>query len=452
MSISSYAGNAGEAAAPPVPAWRRHYTLLLLTFVYAMSLIDRQIMGVLIEPVKREFQVSDTAMGLLTGLAFALFYSTLAVPMGRLADRSNRRNMVALCCGAWSLMTGLCGLAGSYWQLAAARVGVAIGEAGGTAPSLSMIADHYPPRQRSRAMSVFMLGPPLGTLFGLGLGAWLAQRYGWRSAFLWMMVPGVVAAILLRTGGIEPLRGRWDSSSEAASASAGAGESLATVVKAMWASSAFMRITVAGLLLGFAGYAIGIWSTAFLVRSHGLALKDAGILIGLTSGVAAICGSLFSGWLCDRLIQRDVRWQLGVPIIGLLLALPLGVIYLLYPAGNDWQVGPLKVPHAMVFNLLFSFFSVWWTAPSFAALTALVASHRRTTVLALYSLGLTMFGGGLGPLFVGMLSDALTPMFGAEALRWALVSAMGAYVLAMVAFATALNAYARSQAGVPAAR
>lgn len=452
MSTSNCAGIAGEAAAAPVSNWRRHYTLLLLTFVYAMSLIDRQIMGVLIEPVKHEFRVSDTAMGLLSGLAFAVFYSALAVPMGRLADRSNRRNMVAVCCGAWSLMTGLCGLAGGYWQLAAARVGVAIGEAGGTAPSLSMIADHYPPRQRSRAISVFMLGPPLGTLFGLGLGAWIAQRYGWRSAFFWMMLPGVAAAILLGIGGIEPLRGRWDSSSETATARAGAGESLATVVKAMWASPAFMRITVAGLLLGFAGYGIGIWSTAFLVRSHGIALKDAGILIGLTSGIAAICGSLFSGWLCDRMIQRDVRWQLGVPITGLMLALPLGVIYLLYPAGQFWLIGSLKVPHAMVFNLMFSFFSVWWTAPSFAALTALVSSHRRTTVLALYSLGLTMVGGGLGPLCVGMLSDALMPAFGAESLRWALLSVLGAVALAAVAFATALNAYAHSQSGVPKAR
>jgi MFS family permease len=451
MSNPSYAGSVGAAAAAPEASWRRHYTLLLLTFVYSMSLIDRQIMGVLIEPVKHEFNVSDTAMGLLSGLAFALFYSTLAVPMGRLADRSNRRNMVAMCCGAWSLMTGLCGLAGGYWQLAAARVGVAIGEAGGTAPSLSMIADHYPPRQRSRAMSVYMLGPPLGTLFGLGLGAWLAQRYGWRSAFFWMTLPGLAAAILLRTGGVEPLRGRWDSSSEAAMSRAGAGESLAIVVKAMWASPAFVRITVAGLLLGFAGYAIGLWNTAFLVRSHGLALKDAGILVGLTSGIAAICGSLFSGWLCDRMIRRDVRWQLGVPIAGLLLALPLGLIYLLYPAGQPWLIGPLKVPHAMVFNLLFSFFSVWWTAPSFAALTALVPSHRRTTMLALYSLGLTLVGGGLGPLCVGMLSDAMAPALGAESLRWALVSVMGAFALAAVAFATALNAYARSQAGVPKA-
>lgn len=446
MSIPGIASHAIPAAEVQESGWRRHYTLLLLTFVYAMSLIDRQIMGVLIEPVKQEFQVTDTAMGLLSGLAFALFYSTVAVPMGRLADRSNRRNMVAWCCGAWSIMTGLCGLATSYWQLAAARVGVAIGEAGGTAPSLAMIADHYPPSQRSRAMSVFMLGPPMGTLFGLGLGAWIAQKYGWRDAFFWMTLPGVAAAVLLRFGGIEPARGRWDTVSEAASAKSGAGETLGTILTALWASPAFIRITIAGLLLGFAGYGIGIWSTAFLVRSHGLSLKDAGILIGLTNGISAILGSLFSGWLCDRLTRRDLRWQLGVPVIGLLLALPAGVLYLLYPAGEAWQLGPLTVPHAMVYSLLFSFFAVWWTAPSYAALTALVASHRRTTVLALYSLGLTLVGGGLGPLCVGMLSDALVPAFGVESLRWALVCVMAAFALAAVAYAAAMRPYVRSQA------
>ncbi len=445
MTQASPSQSASSVVPAAAPGWRVHYTLLLLTFVYAMSLIDRQIMGVLIEPVKNEFQVSDTAMGLLSGLAFALFYSGLAVPMGRLADKGNRRNMVAWCCGAWSLMTGLCGLAGNYWQLAAARVGVAIGEAGGTAPALSMIADHYPPRQRSRAMSVFMLGPPLGTLFGLGLGAWIAHHYGWRSAFLWMTVPGLLVAVLLRFGGIEPIRGHWDTHKEAAVAHAGKDESVATVMRAMWASSAMMRITGAGLLLGFAGYGIGIWSTAFLVRSHGLSLKDAGILIGLSSGVASIFGALASGWLCDRLARHDVRWQLGVPVVGLLLALPSGVIYLLYPAGQSWLIGPLTVPHAIVFSLLFSFFGVWWTAPSFAAITALVASHRRTTTLALFSLGLTLVGGGLGPLSVGMLSDGLMPLLGAEALRWSLVIVMGAFGLAALVFLSALGPYARSQ-------
>lgn len=192
--------------------WRSHYTLGLLLFVYTMSFIDRQIMSILMEPIKQEFQVSDTAMGFLSGLAFALFYSALAVPFGRFADRTNRRNFVAYCCAAWSAMTAVCGMAVGFWSLAFARIGVAVGEAGGGPPSISMIADHYPPQQRGRAMSVYLLGPQIGILLGLTTGGWIAQHYGWRSAFLWMALPGLLAAFMLRFSGIEPTRGQWQSS------------------------------------------------------------------------------------------------------------------------------------------------------------------------------------------------------------------------------------------------
>lgn len=416
----------------------RHTTLLMLLFVYAMSLIDRQIMGVLIEPVKAEFGVSDTAMGLLTGLAFALVYSALAVPFGRYADQANRRNFVAWCCAAWSVMTAICGLATSYWQLALARVGVAVGEAGGTAPSLSMIADLYPARQRARAMSVFMLGPHLGTLVGLGLGSWIAHHYGWRSAFIWMGIPGVVAALLLRFGGIEPVRGAYDGVRQAGAAAV----SMRQILRTALADRAFVRICLAGLLLGFAGYGIGIWNTAFLVRSHGLTLQNAGALVGVTGGIAAIIGALGSGWLCDRLARRDVRWHLGVPIIGTLLALPVGLAYLIYPAGDPWHLGSFLVPRAMVFSLLFSIFAVWWTAPSFTALTTIIPADRRATVIAIYNLALTAIGGGLGPLTVGMLSDGLSASFGVHALRWAMVAVMSAFLFAVLAYVAALKPYA----------
>ncbi|WP_020653291.1 spinster family MFS transporter [Massilia niastensis] len=426
-----------EPAALAPAANRRHITLLMLLFVYAMSLIDRQIMGVLIEPVKAEFGVSDTAMGLLTGLAFALVYSVLAVPFGRYADQANRRNFIAWCCAAWSAMTAVCGLAGSYWQLAFARVGVAVGEAGGTAPSLSMISDLYPARQRARAMSVFMLGPHLGTLVGLGLGSWIAHHYGWRSAFIWMGIPGIVAALLLRFGGIEPLRGAYDGVRQAGAAAV----SMRQILRGALADRAFVRICLAGLLLGFAGYGIGIWNTAFLVRSHGLTLQNAGALVGVTGGVAAIIGALGSGWLCDRLARRDIRWHLGVPIVGTLLALPLGLAYLMYPAGDPWQLGGFLVPRAMAFSLLFSIFAVWWAAPSLTALSTIIPADRRATVIAVYNLMLTAVGGGLGPLTVGMLSDGLSGAHGVHALRWAMAAVMFAFLLAVLAFASALKPY-----------
>ncbi len=418
--------------------WRSHYTLGVLLFVYTMSFIDRQIMGILIQPIKLEFQVSDTAMGVLSGLTFALFYSTLAIPFGRYADRANRRNFVAYCCAAWSAMTALCGMAAGYWTLALARVGVAVGEAGGTAPSISMVADHYAPEQRGRAMSVYMLGPQLGILFGLTLGGWIAQHHGWRTAFMWMSVPGVLAALLLRFTAVEPRRGAW----EATVPAGGPGESLREVARDLWASRAFTRITLAGLMMGFTGYGIGIWTPAFLVRSHGMTLQGAGAVMGLLGGLAAALGALASGWLSDTLAKRDPRWRIGVPLLGCLLSVPTGLAFYLMPAGDAWQLGSLVVPRAIGFYLLFGVTAVWWTAPVYAVLAELIAPHRRATALAIFNLGLTMIGGGLGPLLVGLLSDLLVPHFGNEALRWALAITTGScFLMGMLAFVSALKAY-----------
>jgi predicted MFS family arabinose efflux permease len=403
-------------------------------------------MGVLIEPVKNEFGASDTMMGFLTGLAFAAFYSALAIPFARYADRANRRNFVAWCCMGWSVMTGLCGMALNFTQLALARMGVAVGEAGGSAPSLSMIADLYPRAQRSRAMSVYMLGPHMGTLFGLGAGAWIAHQYGWRTAFIVMAVPGILAALLLRWTCVEPLRGTWDAPEAQQAESAQPKQPLREILLEVWRTPGFAWIAVAGMLFGLAGYGLGIWGTAFLVRTHGLNLRDAGILVGLTGGVAAVIGALLSGWLTDKLVARDPRWQMGVPIVGTAIAIPLGMAYLLWPAGDVWQIGTLKVPVAMGFSLLFSVFAVWWTAPSYAAITTLVGASRRATSVAVYNLGLTVCGIGLGPFSVGVLSDLLTPAYGPLALRWALVIVMGGFVLAMVALILAARPYARALA------
>lgn len=430
-----------------VQGWRRHYMLLVLLFVYAMSMIDRQIMGVLIQPIKEEMGVSDTAMGLLTGLAFALFYSILAVPFGRYADRSNRRNLVAWCCMGWSVATGLCGMAVGYWSLAAARVAVAVGEAGGTAPSVSMIADTYPPRQRSRAMSIFMLAPHLGILFGLGLGAWIAQHYGWRSAFLWMALPGVVAALLLRFTCAEPLRGAQEKAvavaQQASSAAGAAAERFGDVMRSLRQNRAFVTITLGASLMAFAGYAVGMWTTAFLVRSHGLQLKDAGALMGLVGGVSAISGAIFSGWLTDYMARRHSGWQLGVPALGTLLAVPFGCMFYMAESGAFWQLGSMQVPHSMLYFLGFSVCSTFWAAPAYAALTNVLAAKRLATALAVYNLMLTAVGGGLGPFAVGVISDALTPRYGTESLRWALVCMLVFYVLAALVFTIAIKSYVR---------
>lgn len=434
----------------PAHGWRSHYTLLVLLFVYTMSFIDRQIMGILVQPIKVEFGVSDTAMGVLTGLTFSLFYCAMAVPFGRYADRSNRRNFVGYCCAAWSAMTALCGMATGFWTLALARMGVAVGEAGGGAPSISMIADHYPPQQRGRAMSVYMLGPQLGILFGLTLGGWIAQHHGWRTAFLWMSIPGVLAALMLRFTAVEPRRGQWDA---ADSINVGAAaEPMRVLLRDLWASRAFVRITLACLLMGFTGYGIGIWTPAFLVRSHGMTLQGAGIVMGLIGGVAAALGALTSGWLSDKLGKRDARWRIAVPMLGCLLSIPSGLAFYLMPAGDAWQVGSMLVPRAVAFYMMFGFTAVWWTAPVYAVLAELIPPHRRSSGMAIFNLGITMLGGGLGPLLVGVLSDQLVPHFGNEALRWALAITTGScFLLGMLAFAWTIRPYAAERL-LPAAK
>lgn len=432
--------------APPACAygWRSHYTLVLLLLIYMMSFIDRQIMGILMQPIKEEFQVSDTAMGLLSGLTFALFYSGLAVPFGRYADRANRRNFVAWCCAAWSAMTVVCGTATGYWTLALARVGVAVGEAGGTAPSMSMVADHYPPQRRGRAMGVYWLSPQLGILFGLSLGGWIAQHHGWRAAFIWMGLPGVLLALLLRYTGTEPQRGRWDS----ATAAAAPAEPLRRLLRDLWASPAFLRITLGGLLMGFAGYGIGIWTPAFLVRSHGMSLQGAGAVMGLLGGLMAALGALLSGWLCDTLSRRDPRWRVGVPALGCLLSVPTSLAFYLMPAGGGWMLGCFELPRAIAFYAAFGLTAVWWTAPAYAVLAELIAPYRRATAIAIFNLGLTMIGAGFGPLAVGLVSDALVPLFAQDALRWALAaSATGCYLLGVLVFLWSVPAYARERAG-----
>jgi predicted MFS family arabinose efflux permease len=423
-----------------VRGFRRHYTLFVLFLISAVSLIDRQVMGVVIEPIKAEFHVSDTRIGLLTGLAFALVYCVFAIPLGRYADRAHRRNLIGWCCAFWSVMAMLCGFASNFWQLALARVGVAVGESGSGAASMSIIADLYPPHQRAKAISVFMLGAPIGALLGMSLGAYIAYYHGWREAFIWMAIPGIVAAVLLRLTATEPLRGLWENAQQARPALPH--ESVMQVMRVAWQSKTFVRIAVAGALLAFSSYAFSIWSTAFLVRSHGLSLKDAGIIMGLAAGPGAVIGSLSSGWLSSHLARCDSRWQLGVPIVGALLACPMAVAFALYPAGSPWSLGALQVPQAAIFMFAMSVFGMWWMAPSYTAIAQLVAPERRATMIALYNFGIMALGAGFGPLAVGALSDHLTPQLGGDALRWALVICASGYLLASGLLISVLRPYA----------
>ena len=425
---------------PPRVNWRTHLSLALLALVYIFSYIDRQVIAILIEPIKNEFGASDTQMGLLTGLAFGLLYAALGVPVGKLADRKSRRTIVAVACGLWSLATMACGFAGHFWQLLLARMSVAVGEAGGMAPSISLVSDLYPPKQRSLMISLFMMGPHFGVLIGLALGGWIAQHYGWRATFIWFGAPGLLLAALVFLLVREPRRGGFEAPAALARVQQPA-ESLFTQVRRLLAITAFRRLAFACGFAGLAGYGYGIWTPSFLVRTHGMNIAQAGLLFGVTSGVGAVGGALFSGWLCDRMVARDVRWQLALPMLAVIVSIPCAIAFFLWPTTGHWMLGATRVPHALVFAFLFAFFASWWPSLSYSATSHMVGSNERSVAAALLNFFVTLFGVGLGPLVTGMVSDLLTPMLGVQALRWSLVSVMLLMIPTAVLMAMALKPY-----------
>jgi MFS family permease len=423
----------------PAPAAPR-YALAVLTLIYVLHFIDRQILVVLVEPIKQEFRASDSQMGLLTGLAFALLYAVLGIPIARFADRRSRRNIVAVCCAWWSAFTIVCGQSGSYVALLLARMGVAAGAAGGTAPMLAMVADLFAPARRPLAMSVFGLGPHLGVIVALTAGGWIAQHHGWRTAFVWMGVPGILMALVLLLTVREPVRGAADGLTNLPATDEALSRRDSTTATAL----RILAKRPLGLLLlavgtaGFVGHGFGAWNVSYLVRTHGLPLQQAGAIAGLAGGTGAIVGMLFAGWLCKRLTSRDAAWQLRVPAIGLLLSLPIGVIYCSVPAN-------IAHPAAWLASLsaAFGFFAPWWTAQTFTAVANLVAPGERALATSLMILSFTIFGGGFGPLFTGALSDALAAHAGADGLRQALAVTVAASAIPAMLYLTAAPSYRR---------
>ena len=352
----------------------RWYVLFVLTLGYIFNFIDRQVMTILLEPIKTEFGATDTQMGLLTGLAFALFYATLGVPMARLADRWSRRNVLSISMAVWSGMTALCATASSFGQLALYRIGVGVGEAGGTPPSQSLLADYFPPEQRSLAQGVLASGTNIAVLVGLVGGALLADAYGWRNVFWIFGLPGIALAVLIRLTVREPLREREEVPEDS---------SLWVAIRRIAALPAFPAIALGVGMTAVAGYGLGVWSPSFMIRVHGLSLVEAGLYLGLIGVFGGILGTLTSAVLVDRLAQRDARWQLRLPMIGVLISIPTQALFLLWPAEHVWYLGDTVFPVALVFMLFSAIFASFWIAPSYAAVQNLVPAHWRTQAAAL---------------------------------------------------------------------
>lgn len=396
----------------------RYFVLMVLLISYVFSFIDRQLMTILLEPIKTEFGASDTAMGFMSGLAFALFYAVLGIPVARLADRWSRRNVLAISMVVWSGMTALCGMAASFWQLAAARVGVGVGEAGGTPPSHSLIASYFPPEERSTAMGIYGSGSQIGVLIGMFGGAIIADQLGWRPVFFIFGLPGILIGLLVFFVVREPPK-----------PAAPSARSMLTDLGSLWRIPAFAMICFATGFTALAGYGMGTWFPSFLIRVHGLSLTEAGLILGVVGTLGALTGAISGGILCDRLAAKDPRWQLRLPAVGAGLSVVFLGLFLLWPEGQQWQLGDFRIPYAVVFLFFGGIVSSFWIGPTYAAIQTLTPDHLRSQASALLLLLLNLIGMGLGPLLVGVLSDLLLPSLGDHSVRYAMLISLVTVVI-----------------------
>ena len=407
MTSQPLGGSIGGArgAAPA----RANVALALLTLVYIFNFIDRQILNILAEPIARELQLNDTQIGLMTGLAFAVFYTFMGIPLARWADnpRSSRITLMAVCLVVWSGMTALSGLAQNFVQLLLARIGVGAGEAGCTPAAISMIADVFPAKKRASALGIYMMGVPIGSLVGLVAGGLLADAFGWRTAFLLVGLPGVVLAAVLILAVRDP---RME-----AGAAAVARQQLPfrEVLKELSASRVYVLLITANTVGAFLAYGKGVWQIIFFIRSHHLTAGEVGLWLGLTAGTCGLIGSALGGRIGDYLGGRNPRHYFTVPAIGQLCAIPFLVAA--YSVG-DWRLALalLTVP-AVVGTLNYG--------PGMATTQAIFRPQSRAMATAVKLFVQTLIGLGLGPLFFGVLSDALKPAAGEESVRQVLLCA-----------------------------
>jgi MFS family permease len=379
------------------------YALGVFVIANAFNFLDRQILAILVQPIQAELHISDTAMGFLTGTAFSIFYTLAGIPLARLADRKSRVLLMSLSIAAWSALTAASGLARNFAQLAAARIGVGIGEATITPCTHSMVADYFPPARRARALSLLSVGANLGIVFGLGIVGVVAEEYGWRAAFYAAGLPGLAIAALLALTVREPARGQSEGLTRQAEQLPGFSETL----RFLWARRSFRWLSLGASFQAFYGYAFLNWGPAFLGRVHEQGIAQIGVSFGLVIGLGGALGAFLGGLSCDRLSPRDARWFGWVPALTSVGMLPFALLFL--------HLDPTSLAIYAPAVILGNFY-----APIGYALAQGLAHVRMRGTAAALILLIVNFIGLLGPQLIGILNDALEPRFGAGAVRWSL--------------------------------
>jgi MFS family permease len=433
-----------EAAAAPERAHDEHaaasakgdfdtyaiFTLGFLTLISAFNYLDRTILGLALPGIKREMEVSDTVLGLVSGLVFVLFYSLLGVPIAWFADRFSRRNIIAIGFAFWSLMTFLTGFAANIWQLAAARFLMGAGEACGLAPSNSLLSDVFREERRPLALSIFGTANSIALLAFFPLAGWIAEAYGWRAMFMAAGIPGVFLALLFALSVKEPERGGTEQGAAARKAQP---ESFAATARFLAGAPSYLWMLLGATFMGSNIFAAGIWTPTFLTRVHGMNLGEIASTVGPVRGVVGALGILAGGMLTDRLGRRDQRWRVRLPALACVLLGPAELLFLLGNTTLLWMTG----------FALTSFLMLLHIGPIFAAMLNVTKVRMRAVASAIMVLGAGLLGQAVGPLLVGFLNDYLAPSFGAHAVRYSLLVSAGTAIAGGLSFWAAARHFPR---------
>ncbi len=400
------------------PAYRA-YVMFILVVVYTFNFIDRQIVGILAVPIKADLGLTDTQLGLMGGLAFALFYTGLGIPVAMLADRWKRTWIMTAALTIWSGMTAACGLANNFWQLFLARLGVGVGEAGGVAPAYSLISDYFPSHQRARALSVYSFGIPIGSALGILFGGYIASKIDWRFAFFVVGIAGILVAPIFKLTVAEPPRGQYDVKGPDTPS-----PTLAQIVRRLMDKPSFWIISLGAASSSMIGYGLFFWLPSFFVRSFGLELLDASMFYGAIILIGGIAGTWVGGYMADRL-GSDKRGNYAIiPAVAFLATIPFYMIAILSP------------------NLTMTFFALLiptglglaWLGPVLSAIQHVVPPTMRATASAIFLFINNLIGLGAGTVALGVISDNLEARFGDDSLRYAILGGTGFYLIAAILF------------------
>jgi MFS family permease len=387
----------------------RNYVIALIWLVMLLRFVDLQIISVLLESIRKEFGASDTQLGLLSGIAFALFYGTLGIPIAWLADRANRRNIIVAALGLWSAMTAVCGLASTFTQLFLARVGVGVGEAGGQPPAYSLVSDYVPPEKRSSVFAILSSAVPFGVFTGFIIGGWVSAIWGWRAAFMVVGIPGVLLAILIRFTLREPPRG-FAEQRAVDTKPIPAGQAL----RYLWNVRSYRHLVLATSIFTLGAIGSGIWIPSFFVRVHEMPNAQVATWLAFIYGGGGVFGSMFGGWLADRLVARtgDKRWFTWLSAIASASILPFSLFTYL------WS-NPIT---ALLVHICTTTLMHAWMGPSYGTIQSLAGVKRRAMAAAINGLLVNLVALGLGPLIVGVASDFFNARYGNQSLRYSILS------------------------------